>query len=174
MKSILIIFLTMFTILGCSSKKLNSYQNNTPKLDLRHFLNGKTKAWGIVEDFNGKITKRFVVEMQTTWNGNKGELVEHFSYDDNTTSKRIWYIEYNENNTFTAKAEDVIGTAKGVQSGNALQINYTLKLPVGNKTYNVKLDDWMYQIDENTLMNKSDIKKFGITVAKLTIFFQKQ
>ena len=42
-----------------------------------------------------------------------------------------------------------------------------------NKKYKVQLDDWMYLIDKKTLINKSEIKKFGITFAKLTIFFHK-
>ena len=171
MKRFLFILMFMF---GCSGKNIENYKNNTPKLDLRTFLNGKTKAWGILEDRNGRITRRFTVEMETTWNENDGTLKEYFTFDDGEKSQRIWKIKYNNNSTFTATANDVVGIAKGKQAGNALQMNYVLDLKVGNKNYHVKLDDWMYQLDEKTLVNKSKIKKFGITFARLTIFFTKQ
>jgi hypothetical protein len=160
-------------MISCSGNKLSGYKDNTPKLDLRTYLNGKTKAWGVLEKGN-KITRRFTVEMETTWKGNEGVLKEYFTFDDGEKSERVWYISYSNDDTFTAKAADVIGIAKGKQAGNALQMKYVLDLKVGNKNYHVSLDDWMYQLDEKTLLNKSEIKKFGFTVAKLTIFFQKQ
>ncbi len=171
MKYLLLTF--FFLMISCSGNKLSGYKDNTPKLDLRTYLNGKTKAWGVLEKGN-KITRRFTVEMETTWKGNEGVLKEYFTFDDGEKSERVWYISYSNDDTFTAKAADVIGIAKGKQAGNALQMKYVLDLKVGNKNYHVSLDDWMYQLDEKTLLNKSEIKKFGFTVAKLTIFFQKQ
>ena len=158
---------------GCS-KDISVYSKNTPVLDLRTYLNGKSKAWGILEDRKGNITRRFVVDMQTTWNGNTGVLKEYFTFDDGEKSERTWTITYNNDNTFTATAGDVIGKALGKQSGNALQMKYTLDLKVGKKNYHVNLDDWMFQLDDKRLVNKSEIKKFGITFARLTIFFEKQ
>lgn len=164
----------MFGVFGCSTKSVDLYKNNTPKLDLRTYLTGKTKAWGILEDRKGNITRRFVVEMQTTWNGNNGVLREYFTFDDGEKSERTWTIEYTDEHNFTATAGDVVGKAIGEQSGNALQMRYTLDLKVGKKSYHVNLDDWMFQLDERHLVNKSEIKKFGITFAKLTIFFEKE
>jgi Protein of unknown function (DUF3833) len=173
-KKFLFVFVCMFSVFGCSSKKVELYKNNTPVLDLRTYLSGKAKAWGMLEDRKGRITRRFVVEMNTTWNGNKGVLQEHFTFDDGEKSERIWTIEYTDSGNFTATAGDVVGKAIGKQAGNALQMKYTLDLKVGDKNYNVNLDDWMYLLDEKRLVNKSEIKKFGITFARLTIFFEKQ
>jgi hypothetical protein len=53
-------------------------------------------------------------------------------------------------------------------------MKYILDLKVGKKNYKVTLDDWMFQLDDKHLVNKSEIKKFGITVARLTIFFERQ
>lgn len=160
-------------LFGCS-KDISQYKNNTPKLDLRTYLTGKTKAWGALEDRKGNITRRFVVDMQTTWNGNHGVLQEYFTFDDGEKSERTWVIEYKDDNTFTATAGDVVGKAVGRQAGNALQMKYVLDLKVKNKNYKVNIDDWMFQLDDKRLMNKSEIKKFGITFARLTIFFEKQ
>ena len=40
--------------------------------------------------------------------------------------------------------------------------------------YEVKLDDWMYLIDENTMANRSFMSKFGVEVGQITLFFRKQ
>jgi hypothetical protein len=58
-----------------------------------------------------------------------------------------------------------------------MQMEYVLDLEVDKEKktrYKVTLDDWMYLLDDNILVNKSTIKKFGITFGKLTIFFQKK
>jgi hypothetical protein len=48
-----------------------------------------------------------------------------------------------------------------------------LAIPFGNKTYNFTIKDWLFLIDENSLVNVSTITKFGIPVAKLSIGFKK-
>jgi hypothetical protein len=175
-KSISIILLSM-SLFSCSIINPKDYKENNPKLDIRSYLNGKVKAWGILEDRSEKVTRRFTVEMEGKWSGNEGVLEEHFTFDDGEKSKRIWTIKFSDDHHFTASAGDVIGVAKGSQYGNALQMEYVLDLEVDKKKntrYKVTLDDWMYLLDDNTLVNKSTIKKFGITFGKLTIFFQKK
>ena len=164
------------SLLSCNKVTPKDYQNNQPKLDIRNYLNGKIKAWGMIEDRKGKITRRFTVDMEGSWNGDHGKLTEYFTFDDGEKSSRIWHINFSDQHNFTAKADDVIGEAKGSQYGNVMQMEYVLDLEVDKvkKTrYNVTLDDWMYLIDDKILVNKSEIKKFGISFAKLTIFFQK-
>jgi hypothetical protein len=164
------------TILSCSKNTPQDYQDNTPKLDIRTYLNGKIKAWGILQDRSDKVTRRFTVDMEGKWNGNEGTLHEYFTFDDGEQSERIWKIKFIDDNNFTATADDVIGEAKGTQYGNALQMKYVLDLEVDKETkkrYEVTLDDWMYLLEDGVVVNKSEIKKFGITFAKLSIFFQK-
>ncbi len=44
---------------------------------------------------------------------------------------------------------------------------------VDNSTYKVRFDDWMWQMNDGIIINRSYIKKFGITVAELTLFMKK-
>lgn len=165
------LFMSLFS---CSRITPKDYSANEPKLDIRQYLNGRVKAWGMLEDRKGKVTRRFVVDMKATWKGNEGILEEDFVFDDGEKSHRTWKVKFDDNNNFTATAGDVVGIAKGSQYGNVMRMNYVLDLKIDEKTnYKVNLDDWMYLIDEKTLVNKSEIKKFGITFARLTIFFQK-
>jgi hypothetical protein len=172
----LTINLLLITMLfSCSKNKPSDYANNEPKLDIRNYLNGKIKAWGVLENRKNQITRRFTVDMEGSWKGNVGTLKEYFTFDDGEKSERIWTIIFDDKNNFTATAADVVGQARGSQHGNALQMEYILDLEVGEgKRYNVKLDDWMFLVDEKTLVNKSTIKKFGVTFGKLTIFFTRE
>ena len=63
--------------------------------------------------------------------------------------------------------------AQGRAAGNALRWQYTLKLPVDGKTYEVQFDDWMYLMDERVMLNKAVMSKFGITLGEVTLAFTK-
>ncbi len=67
----------------------------------------------------------------------------------------------------------MVGTASGVAHGNALQWKYVLKLPPEQGGWEVDLDDWMYLVDADTLLNRSTITKFGIRFAEITIAFRR-
>jgi hypothetical protein len=49
-----------------------------------------------------------------------------------------------------------------------------MDVPVGDSKYRLRFDDWMWAMNDGVLMNRSYMKKFGITVAEVTIFMQKQ
>lgn len=159
---------------ACTNNKLDHYKNTTPVASIEDFFNGPLKGWGLVQDWKGRVTVRFDVEMNGKWEGNTGTLVEKFNYYDGTTQERIWTITKLENGQYIGKADDILGDATGQSQGNAVNWKYRMDLPVGNKTYRVTFDDWMWQMNNGVLLNRSYIKKFGVTVAELTIFMQKQ
>ena len=36
------------------------------------------------------------------------------------------------------------------------------------------MDDWMYLMDEDTLINRTLMSKFGVEVGQVTLFFRRQ
>ena len=78
----LTLIISIMSLFSCSNITPKTYENNNPKLDIRDFLSGKVKAWGMLEDRSGKVTRRFVVDMEGRWNGNEGVLEEYFTFDD--------------------------------------------------------------------------------------------
>jgi hypothetical protein len=161
------------SLFSCSIKDPKVYQNNSPKFDIRKYFNGKLEAYGAVKDWRGKITRRFHVTMVGKWQGNEGTLEEFFVFDDGEKQGRTWKLSVADDHNFTGAAGDVVGKAKGVQYGNAVRMDYVLRTPVGKKTYDLTIEDWLYLIDEKHLINESKIKKFGLTVGYLTIGFNK-
>ena len=162
-------------MLSCCSTKVDYYKDTRPKFDVKEYFNGPIKAYGVVQDWRGRVVSQFDVDMKGEWNGNEGTLDESFSYYDGRTQKRKWYITKTGADTYVGRADDVIGTAPGVQSGSAMNWVYTIDLKLeSGKTQRVRFDDWMWQMNDGVLVNRSYIKKFGIKVAELTILMQKQ
>ena len=74
---------------------------------------------------------------------------------------------------YTGQADDVVGQADGLAAGNALRWTYTLRLPVDGTTYDVQFEDWMYLMDEHTMLNKAVMSKFGVRLGEVTLSFHK-
>ena len=157
-----------------SSSKLSHYENMEPRLDLKEYFNGSIKAWGIVQDRSGKVTRRFDVDMVGSWDGDVGTLEEEFRYYDGETQQRTWTITKIEEQVYTGEAGDILDHADGTLSGNAMRWAYQMDLPVGDNTFRITFDDWMFLMNDGVLVNRSYLKKFGFKVAELTLFMQKQ
>jgi hypothetical protein len=158
---------------GCASQNLASYQSETPHLDLRSYFNGRVMAYGMFQDRSGQVVKRFTVEMDCSWVGDQGTLDERFTYADGSTQRRIWRLTRHSDGRYTGQADDVVGSAQGSVAGNAFNWSYTLRLPVGDSTYEVQFDDWMYLIDNQVMLNRATMRKFGISLGEVTLSFFK-
>ena len=75
---------------------------------------------------------------------------------------------------YVGRADDVVGEARGQESGNAFRWNYTLRLPVDGKEYEVQFDDWMFLVDEQVMLNRATMSKFGITLGEVLLSFTKE
>ena len=159
---------------SCTSTSLKYYKNTSPKMDIKEYFNGPIKAWGIVQDWRGRVVRRFDLDMIGEWQGDTGTLTEHFSYYDGEKQERIWTIKKLADGSYEGRASDIIDKAKGQTNGSAARWNYVMDLPVNNTTYRIRFDDWMWVMNDGVLINRSYLKKFGITVSELTIFMQKQ
>ena len=165
----------LMLITGCSSNKVDDYATNTPTLDIRDYLNGHIDAWGMFFDNAGKADPMFHVDMTGTWQGNSGTLNEHFTYNDGTTQDRIWHLTFTDDHHFTATASDVVGTAIGSQFGNAANLKYVLSVKTKDgSSYDMSMDDWLYKMNDTLVVNRNEMRKFGIKVGELVISFHKQ
>ena len=169
---VFLILLTGFLISSCGAN-LNAYKNTEPEFDLFKFFEGKTQAWGMVRDIKGKQIRRFEVDIKGIVEGNTLVLHEYFLYADGKEEERVWKIMRKDKNVYTGSAADVIGEAYGESVGNALRWQYTLRIKTEKGEVDVQLDDWMFMQDENHMFNLATMKKFGITVGEITLFFKK-
>ena len=161
-------------VLGCASPAPADYAAEKPVLDLKRYFDGELVAHGIFTDRSGKVARRFVVQMTGTWTGGQGVLDERFIYSDGKTERRVWRLTDLGGGRWEGRADDVVGVATGVSSGNALNWRYTLALPVDGKVYEVQFDDWMYLVDDKVMLNKATMSKFGIRLGEVTLSFTKK
>jgi hypothetical protein len=158
---------------GCAGPTPADYAAESPKLDLRQYFNGKLLAHGIVTDRSGKLVQRFTVQMTGTWQGDEGTLDEQFSYSDGRREQRIWKLTRLADGRYTGRAADVLGEARGQAAGNALNWRYTLLLPVDGRTWEVEFDDWMFLVDDQVMLNRAVMSKFGIRLGEVLLSFQR-
>ena len=152
----------------------SAFADGRPAFDPLRFFNGHTRSWGVFENTKGEPTERITTE---TWGRMvKGEL--HMEQDlfigNKPRSHRSWKMRRLDAHHFEATANDVVGTARGVASGNAFFWTFTLALKPGHPLFNVRMTQHMYlQPDGRTMINRDTIRKFGIVVAGVTEQFRR-
>ena len=143
------------------------YASQTPVLDIREHLNGAILCEGVIYGPTGKVSSRFVADFEARWDGNRGVMEEHFSYDSGTKQDRKWTLTLNDDGFIKAEAPDLVGAGSGRQSGSSVLLNYRIKLPESSGGHELDVTDWMYLMENGTIMNRSQFRKFGFKVAEL-------
>ncbi|MCL6283672.1 DUF3833 domain-containing protein [Ruegeria sp. 2012CJ41-6] len=149
------------------SQSPDDYVSQGPDFDLRRHLNGPIQCEGVIYGPTGRVTSRFVGDFDTSWQGNRGVMREHFRYDSGNTQDREWALELDGEGRIRATAPDVIGVGEGRQSGSAVQLRYRIQLPESAGSHVLDVVDWMYLAPNGTIVNRSQFRKFGIQVAEL-------
>jgi len=162
------------TLVACAGPEPARYVMEQPKLDLRTYFDGIVDAWGVFTDRSGAVVKRFTVVMDCRWQGDQGVLDEAFTYSDGTRQRRVWRITRLGDGQYEGRADDVVGLARGGERGNALQWKYTLALPVDGRTWEVEMDDWMFLMNDQVMLNRATMRKFGIRLGEVTLSFRKR
>lgn len=168
----ILIMMILSILLSSCSTDIKEYQGSQPDFAFRQFFSGHLKAWGMVTDYSNKLTRRFTTDIQASWKGDQLTLDETFHYHDGKQQKRVWTIQLNQQQ-ITGQAGDVIGQAKGKIAGAVVNWHYVLQVPVDNKTWNFKVDDWLYRIDHEVVINTSTLYKFGLPVGHVTLMMKK-
>jgi hypothetical protein len=172
LKSVLIGAVAL-TLAGCATVDVANYQSERPPLDLAQYFNGTVDGWGMFQDRSGKVVRRFTVRIDAKWDGNRGTLDEHFEFSDGERQNRIWTL-VKDGDRYTGTAGDVVGTGQGNQQGNAFNMRYVLRVPWAGRTIDVDMDDWMWRIDDQTVLNRTAMTKFGFRVGEVTLSLRKR
>lgn len=169
------IFLIWIVVMAtsCASNDIEIYTDQQPVMDVREYFSGPIEGWGFVQDWRGNVVRRFDIDMLGTWDGDTGTLDENFRYYDGTTQQRSWTLTRVDDSVFFGDASDVTGFNFGRMSGNMLHMNYQLEVPYKDGTIKLTLDDRLWRLNDGVVINKTKMKKFGLTVGHLTVFMKK-
>ena len=170
----LLIFVSSF-ITSCSnnSMKPEDFKNKKPRLVIEEYLSGNVKAWGVLQNRSGKVTRQFSADLNGKWDGKELTLDEKFNWDNGEIQNRQWkIIKYDEHN-YEGTAGDVVGKAKGYSYGLAFKFEYVLLVPVKGREIKITFDDWIFKQNDKVAINRAVMSKFGFKVAELTVVFVK-
>jgi hypothetical protein len=149
------------------AQRPSDYKGQGPQFDLRRHLSGPILCEGLIYGPTGRVASRFVADMNGNWTGNTGTLNETFRYDSGTVQDRVWTMKLGNDGSIEATAPDVLGRASGRAEGSAVVLRYRIKLTPEAGGHVLDVTDWMYLMDNGTIMNRSQFTKFGIKVAEL-------
>ena len=173
-KFILIIFFSFITSCsGNNSMKPEDFKDQKPRLIIENYLSGNVKAWGILQNRSGKVTRQFSADLDGKWDGNQLTLDEKFNWSDGEVQTRQWKITKIDEHNYEGTAGDVVGKAKGYSYGPAFKFEYVLLVPVKGREIKITFDDWIFKQDDRVAINRATMTKFGIKVAELTVMFVK-
>ena len=171
-----LLIINFLFITSCSSDqsmKPEDFKDKKPRLIIEEYLSGNVKAWGILQNRSGKITRQFSADLNGKWDGNKLILDEKFYWNDGENQTRQWQITKIDEHNYEGTAEDVVGKAIGYSYGPAFKFEYVLLVPVKGREIKITFDDWIFMQDERVAINRAKMTKFGIKVAELTVMFVK-
>ena len=170
----ILLIITLALVTSCSNNmKPEDFKNTKPSLLIEEYFDGKVKAWGILQDRSGKVTRQFKADLVGSFKDNIITLDEDFYWTDGEKQKRTWKIKKIDDNNYEGTAGDVVGKAKGYSYGPAFKFEYVLLVPVKGKEMKITFDDWIFKQDDRVAINRATMTKFGIKVAELTVVFVK-
>lgn len=160
--------------IGFRAQSLSDFAGKGPQFDLRQHLNGPILCEGVIYGPTGRVSSRFVADMDARWDGNRGVMTERFHYDGGVVQDREWTLVLNNDGTIKATAPDVVGEGRGRAEGPAVQMEYRIRMGQSAGGHVLDVTDWMYLTENGTIMNRSQFRKFGIKVAELVATMRKK
>lgn len=169
-------FLPLWCLLlgACANVSVDDYAGNSPRFVPETFFNGPLVATGVIKDRKGKVTRRFSADILAYWTDGVGTLEEDFIFDDGETDRRVWTLTPQSDGSYRATAGDVVGPGRAQVSGNAMFLDYVLRVPYGDGSVDLTIDDRMYLVNDTVLMNESKMRKFGFRVGEILLSIERQ
>jgi len=162
--------LCLMLLMGaCSSTSVTDYQDREPRFEPESFFDGALTAHGVVKDFSGTAIRHFNADIVGCWSDGVGTLDESFVFDDGEHQTRIRTLTPSGDQTYIGTAGDVIGDGTARWEGNAMFLDYTLRIALEDSSIDVHIDDRMYRISDNVVVNESKMRKWGFGVGEIVL-----
>lgn len=172
--SALLLGVLVSLLVGCSSVTVEDYAGEEPAMVPEQFFNGQLSAHGVIKDRGGEVIRRFTADIKAYWRDGIGTLEEDFVFDDGEEQRRVWTLTPDGSGGYTGTAGDVIGEGDISVAGNSMFLDYVLRVPFRDGTIDLRIDDRMYLVSPDVLINESRMLKFGFQVGAILLVIQRQ
>ena len=163
----------LLCLTGCAGLSADPDAGKARQFDVAGYFTGRLKAWGIVEPRFGGTVRQFTVELEGRRDGDDVVLDEQFLFSDGERQQRLWRVRRQADGSYRGEAADVPGGAAGREDGASFSWNYDLDLKVGGSSWRIAFRNWMFRIDDEVVLNRAFLRKWGIPVGEVTIAFRK-
>jgi Protein of unknown function (DUF3833) len=157
-----------YMVSSCSSVSIDDYAKSTLLLNPQEFFQGSLTAHGVLKNRSGKVTRHFTASIDAFWHHGVGTLKEKFIFDDGEVQYRNWTLTPTATG-FDATAGDVLGVGKAEVAGNTMHLNYVLNIQYKGSPLALRVDDWMWLVNKETLLNESTLTKWGFKVGSIQL-----
>ena len=165
------IFLCM---LSCTSLKPAYFEKSELKLDPVGFFGGHTRSAGVIENRGGKPTVQITTKTTGTVKNGILYIEQDLFPEGGKKNHRSWQLKQIDEHHVDATANDIDGTAHGLLYGNEFSCQFRLKVTNRKIIRHVQMSQHMYLMpDGKTMIIRSVIRKFGITIMQITEQFEK-
>ena len=171
---ILLISFIKINLLSFKNQKISQFKSDSKIFDIRKVLEGNLVAEGMVYGISGRLSSTFTAQFSGDWANNEGSFIENFQFSTGKNQIRKWSLIIDSNGKIIGTADDIVGKAVGQQYGSAVMLSYKLKLSEDLGGHVIKVIDWMHLLENDTIFNRSEFRKFGFKVGELVATFRKE
>ena len=137
-----VVIAVVSVLIGCGTSSVDDYQGRSPAFSPDDFFYGALTAHGVIKDFSGTAIRHFQANITGCWENGIGTLDEDFTFDDGEQQTRVWTLTPDGDQTFIGTAGDVVGEGHARWQGNAMFLDYTLRIELADGPIDVKIDRW--------------------------------
>lgn len=159
---------------GCGSVAVEEYAGREPTLVPEEFFSGRLTAHGVIKDRSGKVIRYFNADIDASWKDGVGTLDERFLFNDGQPDTRVWTLVPDGAGGYVGTAGDVVGEGRVTVAGNSMFLDYVLRVPWNDDSIDLRIDDRMYLVDPDTLINESRMIKFGLQVGSILLVIRRE
>ncbi len=154
---------------------VDAFRTTTPVFDPIRFFTGHVRSWGVLENRSGQptsvVTTDCVGEVENETAGHVLRMTQQLTIGQDPPMTRTWIMRRTGPNRFQATANDMVGTAVGEASGRAFRWTWMLATSPGNALRTVEMEQWWYLLDDGSMLNRTTIRKLGVTLARVSEHF---
>ena len=150
-----------------------NHNKKLPTFSMESYFSNKVTALGYMTFFYPlKTIKDIKIAFSGKFQDNTLTLKENYT-DNDSKVLRVWHFKKISSSSYIGKESNVKGLIKASIYGNRLNMQYKFKTNYKKIYFNVNVKDSMYLVDKKTLINKTIVSKYGITLAESFLVYKK-